>query len=151
MFSFSPHHVLVLFFLLEHMGHIYSTWFFIPVYWIHHLSFWGCVLLTLFLLVRGHFFCFSECLLIFEWMPGIVNLMWIDVGFCYISLNSIWLYSGMHLNDLGSVSYLQSRANLASLLRQHPSEDSTPCPLRSLHSRRDIWALSGFVCTPQMI
>lgn len=39
-------------------------------------------------------------------MPSGVSLVLTDAGFCYISLNSIGLYSGMHLNDLGSVSYI---------------------------------------------
>lgn len=39
-------------------------------------------------------------------MPVGVSLILTDAGFCYISLNSIGLYFGMHLNDLGSVSYI---------------------------------------------
>ena len=77
-------------------------------------------------------------------MPVGVSLILTDAGFCFISLNSIGLYSGMHLHDLGSVSDisglllsflkgrskadLQSRVNLAPLVRQHPSEDSAECP-----------------------
>lgn len=40
-------------------------------------------------------------------MPvGVSYLILTDAGFCYISLNSVGLYSGMHLNGLGSVSYI---------------------------------------------
>lgn len=51
-------------------------------------------------------FLLLQRLLSFDWMPVGVTLILTDAGVCYISLNRIGLYSGMHLNDLGSVSYI---------------------------------------------
>lgn len=64
----------------------------------HQLSFCSGLNPLIFLLLQRLLSC--------DWMPVGVTLILTDAGACYVSLNRIGLYSGMHLNDLGSVSYI---------------------------------------------
>lgn len=91
---------LIMFIVFKHVDYIYTSYFnLLGLLILSSLSFVTLLLLIDFSLDHNHSMFLSACLVIFVWMPGILNFM-LNIGFYCVLLKSFGVCSALGLNYL---------------------------------------------------